>query len=181
MRVLSPTIPALLVLAACSSAPTAGTVASTQASLASPPPIEAGEATVAAPRGPSPDTALVEGPQSRDPFRAFALTPAAPPPDARPRKAHRIPVDQLKLVALVTHTATPRAMLVDPAGKGYIVTQGELLGRPETDGARSASFRVDRIREGDMVLVREDAADPRAPAVTRVLTLPREPLLQADD
>jgi type IV pilus assembly protein PilP len=132
------------------------------------------------------DDAMVEGPGSRDPFRAFPEAPKPPPPDARPRKARRIPVDQLKLVALVTNTATPRALLVDPAGKGYIVTQGELVGRPEPagasgdDGEHYASFRVDRIREGEMVLVREDAAG-RLPAATRVLSLPRQPLLQADD
>jgi type IV pilus assembly protein PilP len=186
MRVLSKTVPALalLLLPACSSAPASGTVASSQASLASPPPASAPAAEVEAaapPRGPIPDGALVEGPSSRDPFRAFKPVEPPPPPDTRPRKAHRIPLDQLKLVALVTHTATPRAMLVDPSGKGYVVTQGELVGRPEPDGDHFASFRVDRIRDGDVVLVREGASDPRAPASTRVLALPREPLLQAED
>ena len=66
-------------------------------------------------------------------------------------------------------------------GKGYIVAQGELVGRPERDGDQLASFRVDRIRESDVVLVREDASDPHAAATTRVLALPRQPLLQADD
>ena len=183
MRIVSSVIPplALVVLSACSSAPGAGTVASSQASLASPPPIEtaAAPATAATPAPPAPiaEEALVVGPRSRDPFQSFADAVPPPPPDARPRKARRIPVDQLKLVALVTNTATPRALLVDPAGKGYIVTQGELVGRPEPDGDRLASFRVDRIRDGDVVLVREDGA-----AVgTRVLALPRTPLLQADD
>jgi type IV pilus assembly protein PilP len=185
-----------LLLAACSSAPGPSAVTTSQVSLASPPPAEAHEpgasapATGALPRsGPLPDDAIVEGPGSRDPFRAFPEAPRPPPPDARPRRARRIPVDQLKLVGLVTNTPTPRALLVDPAGKGYIVTQGELVGRPEPvgpagasgdDGERYASFRVDRIREGDVVLVREDAAG-RSPVSTRVLSLPRQPLLQADD
>ncbi len=195
MRVLSTTIVALVpvLLLACSSAPGSGTVASSQAALASPPPVDDGgyarrsaelrpqtpveeHEAAALLRLPIPDAALVEGPGSRDPFRAFAATTPAPPPDTRPRKAHRIPVDQLKLVALITHTATPRAMLVDPTGKGYIVTEGELVGRPERDGDELASFRVDRIRDGDVVLMREGA-----PAATRVLALPRAPLLQADD
>jgi type IV pilus assembly protein PilP len=174
---------ALLLLAGCSSAPSPSAVASSQASLASPlpaPPSEgSGPAGAHAPRAPIALDALVEGPESRDPFQAFTDPPAPPPADTRPRKAHRIPVDQLKLVALVTHTATPRALLVDPAGKGYIVTQGELVGRPEPDGERLASFRVDRIREGDVVLVREDGAG-RAGA-TRVLAIPRVALLQAED
>ena len=46
---------------------------------------------------------------------------------------------------------------------------------------RFASFRVDRIREGDVVLVREDPSRAGSPGATRVLALPREPLLQADD
>ncbi len=168
-------IPALvLALAACSSAPGAGTVASSQASLASPPPApQAARATdPQAPAQPISESSFADG---RDPFQAFPASPTPPPNDARPRKARRIPVDQLKLVALVTHTETPRAMLVDPAGKGYIVTQGELVGRPEPEGDHLASFRVGRIRDGSVVLVREDAAS------TRVLSLPREPLLQADD
>lgn len=178
MRVVSSVIPALaLLLAACSSAPGAGTVASSQATLASPPPIETSEVSPKPPVRPLPLAALVEGPESRDPFRSFADTKPPPPPDGRPRKARRIPVDQLKLVGLVTHTGTPRALLVDPSGKGYVVTQGELVGRPEQEGDRVASFRVDRIREGDVVLIREDGAA----AATRVLSLPREPLLQADD
>jgi len=182
MRVLPSTIAALalVLLAACSSAPGSGTVASAQASLASPPPVEVQEA-LAPRRHAIPDEALVEGVGSRDPFRAFAASRLLPPPDVRPRKAHRIPVDQLKLVALITNTPTPRAMLVDPAGKGYIVTQGELVGRPEADGDRLASFRVDRIREGDVVLVREDASELPGAGSTRVLALPREPLLQAED
>ena len=75
-------------------------------------------------------------------------------------------------------------MLVDPAGKGYVVTRGEARpGRPEPagNGERFASFRVDRIREGDVVLIREDPMSPGAPTSTRVLALPRDPLLQADD
>jgi type IV pilus assembly protein PilP len=72
-------------------------------------------------------------------------------------------------------------MLVDPSGKGYVVTPGELVGRPETEGGRTASFRVDRIREGDVVLVREVANDPTGVAATRVLALAHAPLLQADD
>ena len=179
---------ASLLAGACSSTTGPAAVASSPAAPASPARRGAHRASRRRPggtpaaRSSSRTATLVEGPSSRDPFRAFAATPAPPPEDTRPRKARRVSVDQLKLVALVTHTATPRAMLVDPAGKGYIVTRGELVGRPEPsgDGERFASFRVDRIRDGDVVLVREDPTSPGA-ASTRVLALPREPLLQADD
>jgi type IV pilus assembly protein PilP len=185
MRALLPIAPFALFLASCSSTAGSNAVASSAPAVAASSPIE----ERAAPPAPEPvprvvlssPEAIVESPSSRDPFRAF---PAAPPPpreDPRPRKARRVSVDQLKLVALVTHTATPRAVLVDPSGKGYIVTQGELVGRPEPEGDRFASFRVDRIRDGDVVLVREDPLSPGVPGATRVLALPRDPLLQADD
>jgi type IV pilus assembly protein PilP len=174
---------ASLLVAACSSTTGPAAVASSPAAATSPAQGAAPEPAAAGVpvRSISEDGAFDEGPGNRDPFRSFTATPTPPPEDTRPRKARRVAVDQLKLVALVTHTATPRAMLVDPSGKGYIVTQGELVGRPEPDGARFASFRVDRIREGDVVLVREDPSRAGSPGATRVLALPREPLLQADD
>jgi type IV pilus assembly protein PilP len=131
-----------------------------------------------------PDSAIAEGPTSRDPFRTFS-TATPPPKDTRPRKSRHFALDQLKLVGLVTGTPTPRAMLVDPTGKGWVVTPGELVGSPEPvregDRVASASWRVDRIREGDVVLVREDAAHRDAPIETKVLALPREPVLAAID
>jgi type IV pilus assembly protein PilP len=140
------------------------------------------------PRLPISEDALVEGPASRDPFHAYAPAPGPGPgpKDAR-RKARRIPIDPLRVVALVTNTTEPRALLVDPSGKGYIVKVGELVGRPEPSGAsgddayRTASYRVDRIREGDVVLVREDQASPQSAPPTRVLSLPRDPPPVADD
>lgn len=130
------------------------------------------------------DGSLVESRDSRDPFRAGG--DANPPPtDDRPRKSRRYSVDELHLVGLVTSTATPRAMLLDPAGKGWIVTQGELVGKPEEVRAGNeiivASWRVDRIRAGDVVLVREDPAHREGSLATRVLALPREAPVQAID
>jgi type IV pilus assembly protein PilP len=164
-------------LAACGVASSPAAVGSSQSNLPSPAPIEAQASEAPRPSpAPIPFDAIVEGPSSRDPFRAFRVTLPPPQEDVRPRKARRVPVEQLKLVALVTHTSVPRAVLVDPSGRGYIVTTGELVGRPEIVGERAASFRVDRIREGDVVLVREDSAE-----ATRVLSMPPTPLLQIDD
>ncbi len=125
-----------------------------------------------------PHDEIVETRDSRDPFRSFDAAKPVTPPDARPRKSKRYAVDELKLVGLVTSTATPRAMLLDPAGKGWVVTQGELVGRPEEvrDGSEvvTASWRVDRIRAEDVVLVKEDPAHRERALATRVLALPRE-------
>jgi type IV pilus assembly protein PilP len=117
---------------------------------------------------------------ARDPFRAAPAEPTRPPPkDDRPRKARRFNVSQLKLVGLVTQTDAPRAMLVDPNGKGWVVGRGELVGRAERNGDTQTSWRVDRIRKDDLILVREDPARPRSAPETLVLAMRTEP--QSDD
>ncbi len=125
---------------------------------------------------------------ARDPFRVAAKEPTRPPPkDERPRKARRFAVSELRLVGLVTQTDDPRAMLVDPNGKGWVVGKGELLGRAEMSGDSQTqtltSWRVDRIRDGDLILVREDPANGRAAPETRVLAMrtKEDQNAQADD
>jgi len=88
-------------------------------------------------------------------------------------------IDELKLVAIVTGGEYPRAMLVDPTGKGWVVKRGDYLGRPDivhTGGANGTDYplnwRVDRVRDGDVVLNREDRASNGAvPVATRVIPL----------
>lgn len=129
---------------------------------------------------------LIEG---RDPFEATALLPPTPPPrgDDRLRKSKRFNLDQLKLVGIVSTADAPRAMLVDPRGKGWVVMRGELVGRAEVvhdaQGDHPVSWRVDRIRESEVVLVREDATHalvPSSTTSTRVLALRHDPVV-ADD
>jgi type IV pilus assembly protein PilP len=170
-------VPALA-LAACSSAPTSSSVASSQAALAAPPAAPALQAEVRA-AARFDEQALADAAQGRDPFRAEPPASLPPLPDVRPRKSRHFSVDQLRLVGLATGTAEPRAVLVDPRGKGWVVTAGDLVGRPEAVGAeRVASWRVDRIRGGEVVLVRDDLGGP---AATKVLALAHEALLSADD
>jgi type IV pilus assembly protein PilP len=172
---------AALLLAACSSAPAPSTLATSHAALAADP----------APREPSPqhaapalldtfDAEAITATTGRDPFHAYAPAPPPPSSDTRPRKAKRYGVDQLTLVGVVTSTALPRAVLVDPRGKGWIVTPGEIVGRPEKlgGGEALASWRVDRIRGRDVVLVREDS--PGVPGATRVLSMAQEAVPEDD-
>jgi type IV pilus assembly protein PilP len=186
MRVVS-SLSALLFVAGCSSAPGSSAVASSQAAIASPPPVEehAPAPPAAVAQRSISEEALASNPPGRDPFQAYAPAPDPLPRDTRFRRAHRIPLDQLRVVALVTNTPDPRAVLVDPSGKGYIVKVGELVGRPQPSSAgsgdRTASYRVDRIRAGDVVLVRDDNASPEAAPATRVLSLPSDPPREADD
>lgn len=125
---------------------------------------------------------FVETEQSRDPFRSFASmfaqeSKVASAPQ-REVLIDRYSIDDLKLVGIVTGGAENRAMLVDPTGTGWIVRRGVYLGKPEMVkgiGPRSAEYelnwRVERIREGDLVLVREDPAHSDVPPATRIIPL----------
>lgn len=125
---------------------------------------------------------FVETELSRDPFRSFARAFAGESQGAvktqREVLLDRYSIDELKLVGIVTGTAEHRAMLVDPTGTGWIVKRGQFVGKAELvrgTGASSASYelnwRVDRIRDGDIVLVREDPAHSDIPPSTRVIPL----------
>ena len=70
------------------------------------------------------------------------------------------------------------AKLVDPTGKGHVIQRGQFVGRPDVvqGTGRSGStyevnWRVDTIRDGDVVLVRSDPANPDVPTATRVIPL----------
>lgn len=125
---------------------------------------------------------FVESERSRDPFRSFATAFAEQARTQVRSQRHvlldKYAVDELRLIGLVTRADPPRAMLVDPTGKGWVVTRGELIGRAEivhASGPGGADYevnwRVDRIRDGDIVLVREDASRHDLPSATRVIPL----------
>lgn len=131
------------------------------------------------------ESEFVETDRTRDPFRSFAATivEAARRPDQNQRKVtlSEYNIEELKPVAIVMASDYPRAMLVDPNGKGWIVKKGDYIGRPDvvhlggpggTD--YQVNWRVDRIRDGDIVLVREDPAQPSAAPLTRVIPLRTE-------
>lgn len=169
----------LVALAGCSTeraAPPAPVAAPVETSVATP----AAPAQASAPANPAPPA--LDG---RDPFEASVVVTRPPSTlDDRPRKSKRFNLDQLKLVGILSTADAPRAMFVDPRGKGWVVTRGELVGRSEVlhdaQGDHAVSWRVDRIRESDIVLVREDAAHSLVPSSTRVLALRHDPIV-ADD
>jgi type IV pilus assembly protein PilP len=125
---------------------------------------------------------FTESDRSRDPFRSFANM------FVEDKNKHAGPqvqvllgqysIDELKLVGIALGGDYPRAMLVDPTTKGWVVKKGDYIGRPDvvhvggTNGADyQLNWRVDRIRDGDIVLTREDPAQPMVPPATRVLPL----------
>lgn len=82
----------------------------------------------------------------RDPFLPYeaanqgygaALGPVFP--------LQKFDLDQLKIVGIIWDVRHPKAMIVDPTGKGYVVKVNEKIGRN--------NGYVARIREGEIVVV----------------------------
>ena len=118
--------------------------------------------------------------QNRDPFRSFAkaFKAQAAAPSQRRVLMPSTSLDEMKLIAIVTGIATPRAMLTDTARVGHVIRRGDYIGRPEvvqTGGSEgmpvTLNWRVDRIRAGSVVLTREDPTAPDKPPLTRVMPL----------
>lgn len=128
---------------------------------------------------------FVENDKSRDPFRSYARVFAeemkAPDKVQLDIVLRDYSIDELKLIGIVTRLEPARAMVVDPTGKGHVIRRGQFIGRPDlvrregtSTGTYQVNWRVDRIREGDVVLIREDPTNPDVPAVSRVLPLRTE-------
>jgi type IV pilus assembly protein PilP len=78
---------------------------------------------------------------------------------------------------LVTR-APARALLIDPSGLGWVGKVGDFLAKPElvhsggpTGSDVAVNWRIDRIRDADIVLVREDPSHPEIPPTTRIMAL----------
>lgn len=134
------------------------------------------------PRREFPEAEFTETERSRDPFRSYA-TKFAEEIKGTVRSQRQVvlaefAVDDLKLIGIVTRITPSRAMLVDPTGRGHVVHRGDFVGRADvvqTGGTRGSTYelnwRLDRIRDGDVVLVREDPNNPDVPAATKVIPL----------
>lgn len=134
------------------------------------------------PRVPIDEADFTESERSRDPFRSYARV-FAQETKGRVRSQREVvlpeyALDELKLIGIVTRLQPPKAMLVDPSGKGHVIQRGQFVGRADVvqGGGRSGTtyevnWRVDRIRDGDVVLVREDPTNPDVPTLTRVIPL----------
>lgn len=125
---------------------------------------------------------FMESDRSRDPFRSFAKT-FVQEGSERIKSQRQVvlgqySVDELRLVGIVTRINPPKAMLVDPTGVGHVVTRGQFIGQPTvvqppsgSGAAYEVNWRIDRVRDGDIVLIREDPANPDVPSATRVIAL----------
>jgi len=128
---------------------------------------------------------FTESDRNRDPFRSYATMfieqAKRPTVNQRTVLLSQYSIDELKLVGIVQGGDYPRAMLVDPTQKGWIIKKGDFIGRPDvvhTGGTNGSDYqlnwRVDRVRDGDIVLTREDPAQPGIAPATRVIPLRTE-------
>jgi type IV pilus assembly protein PilP len=154
-----------------------------------PPPSRAAPVAAAAPSGLPPELKgpeytendFVESDHNRDPFRSFLVQNQVVNKQAlnqRKVELAQYSIDELKLIAIITGGDKSSAMFVDPSGKGTVVYRGTFICRPEVvhiGGSNGPEYqlnwRVDRIRVGDVVLIREDPAQPAIPPATRIVPL----------
>ncbi len=181
----------LLALAMCVALPAAVACGSTPTTSAPPPPpavrtapTASASASTLSPelKGPEyTENDFVESDRNRDPFRSFIIQNQQVSKQAlnqRKVELAQYSIDELKLVAIVQGADQPRAMFVDPSGKGTVVYKGTFVCRPEVvhiGGSNGPEYqlnwRIDRIRDTDVVLIREDPAQPAIPPATRVVPL----------
>jgi type IV pilus assembly protein PilP len=146
----------------------------------------AAAATDAAPAGPVmpqfEDDDFVElDIQNRDPFRSYAASFVVRVDETRVQRRvllGNVAIDELRLIAIVTGLSQPRAMVLDRSNVGWVIKRGDYVGRAEvvqTGGAEGVpvtlNWRVDRIRENEVVLTRDDPTAPNRPPLTRVIPL----------
>lgn len=126
------------------------------------------------------DSDFTESEGNRDPFRSYEeiFRPPGAPRAQRPVLLPNTEVDNLRLIAIVTGIEQPRAMLVDEQGVGYVTSRGDYVGRAEvvrTGGAENlavtVNWRIDRIRDNEVVLARDDPSGPNRPPLTRIIPL----------
>jgi len=125
---------------------------------------------------------FAESDNNRDPFRSYAslFVMKAKTKDAVQKTVlmEKYALEQIKLSGLVGR-GQPSALLVDPAGIGWVAKVGDFVGKAEVVHASTSGqgndvalyWRVDRIRDDDVVFVREDPAHPEIQPATRVVPL----------
>jgi type IV pilus assembly protein PilP len=139
-------------------------------------------AAAAAPKFDIVESEFSESERSRDPFRSFLSIfkeeNKGTTKSQREVVLSQFGIDELKLIGIVTRVDPAKAMLVDPHGTGHVVQRGQFVGKADivqaagrTGASYEINWRVDRIRAGDIVLVREDPSNPDVPSATRVIPL----------
>lgn len=130
------------------------------------------------------DDDFVESERHRDPFRSFNLNAKKGQPDVVAHTQRQVimpetPVESMKLIAVISGLTRPKAMLTDTHNVGYVVQRGDYIGAAkvfQTTGsvAVTLNWRVDRIRDNEVVLTRQDPSDPGRPPLSRIISMREE-------
>jgi type IV pilus assembly protein PilP len=113
--------------------------------------------------------------KKKDPFRPFVIVKAPQAPSAdnvskMVRNAlpiHSFDVSQFKLIGIVTSDRQNKAMVVDPNGKGYVITVGMTIGKNEGLITSITNSGVDVVEQ-----FRDDNGRVRKETIK--ITLPRK-------
>ncbi|HTU63585.1 MAG TPA: hypothetical protein VMF89_34215, partial [Polyangiales bacterium] len=127
------------------------------------------------------DDDFTESERHRDPFRSFTAAARTQVAEAAPDTQRLVimpdtNVEDMKLIAVISGLDRPKAMLVDPAQVGYVVQRGDYIGKPKVfqstgSVAMTLNWRVDRIRENEVVLTRQDPSDLGRPPMSRIISM----------
>lgn len=127
------------------------------------------------------DDDFVESERHRDPFRSFSFAARASTSEVAPDTQRMVimpdtAVEDMKLIAVISGLDRPKAMLVDPTRVGYVVQRGDYIGKPKVfqstgSVAMTLNWRVDRIRENEVVLTRQDPSDLGRPPMSRIISM----------
>jgi type IV pilus assembly protein PilP len=127
------------------------------------------------------DDDFVESERNRDPFRSYASSFGNHGAEAAPTTQRFVimpdtAVEEMKLIAIISGLTRPKAMLTDQHNVGYVVQRGDYIGRAkvfQTTGsvAMTLNWRVDRIRDTEVVLTRQDPTDQSRPPLSRIISM----------
>jgi type IV pilus assembly protein PilP len=130
------------------------------------------------------DEDFVESEHNRDPFHSYAsgFVKHGPQADMTTQRFVKMPetaVEEMRLIAIISGLTRPKAMLTDQHGVGYVVERGDYIGRPkvfQTTGsvAMTLNWRVDRIRDTEVVLTRQDPQELGRPPLSRIISMHEE-------
>ena len=144
---------------------------------------KAGEVVASAPKAlVFKDDDFVESERNRDPFRKYPSALGVRAGESVTADVQRAvimpntPVEAMRLIAIISGLPRPKAMLTDASSVGYVVERGDYIGSPKVvqspgNVAMTLNWRVDRIRENEVVLTRQDPTDPTRPPLSRVIEL----------
>jgi type IV pilus assembly protein PilP len=127
------------------------------------------------------DDDFVESERHRDPFRSFSFAQRKNNTEVAPDTQRLVimpetAVEDMKLIAVISGLDRPKAMLIDGRRVGYVVQRGDYIGKPKvfqsTGGvAMTLNWRVDRIRDNEVVLTRQDPSDLGRPPMSRIISM----------